>query len=185
LNTLRAGTLCVLIACILLTSAGKAYSGIGTTVPVSAELATSIAGNLFPVTVKLNTGNLFLTDPIVLFFDDRRIGVQVRFHAYDHRPEEGIAISEMGRALISGELDYDPGARQILLHDPRIDNIEFDRDSGVTQRIFTELKATWTAQVTNPIRSEIPPHPYLLPFKENIQDLSCDGKNINLEILYE
>ena len=37
----------------------------------------------------------------------------------------------------------------------------------------------------NPVRSEIPPQPYLLPFKENIQDLSCDGKNIYLETLYE
>jgi hypothetical protein len=48
-----------------------------------------------------------------------------------------------------------------------------------------ESKAAWTAQATNPIRSELPPHPYLLPFKENMQDLSYDGTSINLEIFYE
>ena len=185
LNTVRASTLYVLIACFLLVITGKVFSGIGTTVPVSAELATNIAGNLFPVTVKVDEGNLFLTEPVVLFINDRRIGVQVRFQAYEHRPAEGIAISEMGRARISGEMGYDPGARQVLLHNPHIDKLEFDRNSEVTQRFFTGLKAAWTAQVTNPIRSEIPAHPYLLPFKENIQDISYDGANINLEILYE
>ena len=153
--------------------------------PVSAELATNIAGNLFPVTIQVNEGNLFLTEPTVLFIDDKRIGIQVRLQAYEHRPAKGIAISEMGRARISGELDYDPGTHQVLLYDPNIDKLEFDRDSEATQRFLTELKAAWTVQVSNPIRSDIPPHPYLLPFKENIQDLSYDGANINLEIFYE
>jgi len=50
---------------------------------------------------------------------------------------------------------------------------------------LTQLKAAWSAQVTNPIRTELPPHPYILPFKNNIQDLSYDGKVINLAISYE
>jgi len=154
-------------------------------VPISAELSTGIAGDLFPVTVKLTEGNLFLTEPVALFLDDGRIGIQVRYQAYDHRPAQGIAISEMGRAAFSGKIGYDLVTRQILLHDPKIDKLEFDRKSEVTQRMLTQLKDAWKTQVTNPIRAELPPHPYLIPFKNNIQDLSYDGKNINLTISYE
>jgi len=182
---MRASTLIGLTTYLLLISAAPAYSGIGTTVPISAELGTSIAGDNFPLTVKIGKGSLFLTDPTVLFIDDKRIGMQVRFQAYDHRPAEGIAVSEMGRAQFSGELDYDPGARQILLHEPKIDKLEFDRDNAATKRLLSQLEATWSAQVKNPIRSELPQHPYVLPFKENVQDLSYDGNSINLTIFYE
>lgn len=185
LRTLRTSLFFALIACSLLMITGKAYSAAGTTVPISAELGTGIAGDLFPVSIKLPTGNLFLTDPVVRFLDEERIGMQVRFQAYDHRPAQGIAISEMGDALFSGRLGYDLGTRQILLHDPRIDKLAFDHKNEVTQRLFTELKAAWSAQVTNPIRADLPPHPYLLPFRNNIQDLSYDGKSINLTISYE
>ena len=185
MNTVRASTLIALITYLLLINAGPASSGVGTTVPISAALGTSIAGDNFPLTVKIGKGNLFLTDPTVLFIDDKRIGMQVRFQAYDHRPAEGIVVSEMGRAQFSGELDYDPGARQILLHEPKIDKLEFDRDNAVTKRLLGQLEATWSAQVTNPIRSELPQHPYILPFKENVQDLSYDGNSINLTIFYE
>ncbi len=153
--------------------------------PISAELSTSIAGDLFPVTVKLTRGNLFLTEPVVLFRDKGRIGMQVRFQAYDHRPAQGVAISEMGRGVFSGKIGYDLATRQILLYDPEIDKLDFDRKSEITQRMLTQLKDAWNTQVTNPIRAELPPHPYLIPFKNNIQDLSYDGKNINLTISYE
>jgi hypothetical protein len=182
---MRASTLIGLIAYLLIINAGPAFSGIGTTVPISAELGTSIAADQFPLTVEMGQGNLFLTEPQVLFIDDKRIGIQVRFQAYDHRPAEGIAVSEMGRAQFSGELGYDPDARQVLLHKPKIDKLEFDRDSEVTHRLLDELKTTWAEKITNPIRSELPQHPYVLPFKENIQDLSYDGKSINLGIYYE
>jgi hypothetical protein len=185
LHTLRTSILFAVIACSLLIITGKAYSSTGTTVPISAELGTGIAGDLFPVSIKLAPGNLFLTSPVVLFLDEGRIGMQVRFQAYDHRPAQGIAISEMGDALFSGRLGYDLGTRQILLHDPSIDKLQFDQKNEVTQRLFSELKATWSAQVTNPIRADLPPHPYLLPFRNNIQDLSYDGKSINLTISYE
>jgi hypothetical protein len=185
LTTLRANTLFALITCSLLTLSGTASAASRTTVPISAELSTGIAGDLFPVTVKLTEGNLFLTEPVALFLDDGRIGIQVRYQAYDHRPAQGIAISEMGRAAFSGKIGYDLATRQILLHDPKIDKLEFDRKSEVTQRMLTQLKDAWHTQVTNPIRAELPPHPYLIPFKNNIQDLSYDGKNINLTISYE
>jgi len=185
LNTLRANILSVFVIYFLLIVSVKAYAAAGTTVPISAELGTSIAADLFPVTVKLTPGNLFLTEPLLLFLDKGRIGMQVRFQAYDHRPAQGIAISEMGRGRFSGKIGYDRGTRQVLLHDPRIDELEFDKKNDVTQRLLTQLKAAWSAQVTNPIRTELPPHPYILPFKNNIQDLSYDGKVINLAISYE
>jgi hypothetical protein len=185
LHTVRANTFFVLVAYSLLIISAKTHSAAGTTVPISAELATSIAGDLFPVTIKLTRGNLFLTKPVLLFLDKERIGMQVRFQAYDHRPAEGVAISEMGNAVISGKIGYDPGTRRILLHDPRIDKIKFDQKNEATQRFLSQLKAAWSTQVTNPIRAEIPPHPYLLPFKNNIRDLSYDGKSINLTISYE
>jgi hypothetical protein len=182
---MRAGTLIGLLTSLLMVKAGPASSDIGTTVPISSELGTSIASDQFPLTVKMDKGSLFLTEPRVLFLDEKRIGMQVRFQAYDHRPAEGIAVSEMGRAQFSGELDYDPDARQILLHKPEIDTLKFDRDTAVTHRLLRELETAWSEQIMNPIRSDIPQHPYVLPFKENIQDLSYDGKNINLTISYQ
>jgi hypothetical protein len=185
LNTLRANTLFVLIAYSLLFLSAKASAAAGTTVPISAELSTSIAGDLFPVTVKLTKGNLFLTQPVVLFLNDGRIGMQVRFQAYDHRPTQGIAISEMGRAVFSGKIGYDLATRQVLLHDPKIDKLQFDQKNEATQNFLTQLRDAWSMQVTNPIRSALPPHPYLIPFKNNIQDLAYDGTSINLTIAYE
>jgi len=185
LTALRANTLFALITFSLLILSGLASAAASTTVPVSAELSTNIAGDLFPVTIKLTTGNLFLTEPVVVFLDKERIGMQVRFQAYDHRPAQGVAVSEMGRAAFSGKIGYDLATRQILLFEPEIDKLDFDQKSEVTQRLLTQLKDAWGTQVTNPIRAELPPHPYLIPFKNNVQDLSYDGKNINLTISYE
>lgn len=164
---------------------GESVSAQGTSVPISAGLATGIAADLFPVTVKLSQANLFLTNPVALFLDDGRIAMQVRFQAYDHRPAQGIAISEMGQATFSGILGYDSGTRKILLTDPAIEALDFDQENAVTQHLLSEMNTTWSAQVTNPIRAEIPPHPYLLPFANNIQNLSYNGKNIILTLSYQ
>jgi hypothetical protein len=185
MNVFRAGTLFSLIGFLLTLCVAKAYSGEGTTLPISAELATNIAADLFPVTLNLSKGKVFLTEPRLLFLDDQRICMQVRFQAYDHRPEEGVAVSETGQVLISGILDYDRVPRQILLHDPRIDELRFDQTSGVTLDMRNEMMAAWSTLVTNPIRSEIPAHPYTILIKDNIQDLSYDGTKINLKVLYE
>jgi hypothetical protein len=171
--------------CLLLLIYSKVVSAAGTTVPISASLATGIAADLFPVTIKLSKGNLFLTDPVALFLDEGRIGMQVRIQAYDHRPDEGVAISEMGQATFSGTLDYDAAAQQILLGDPRIDKLTFDRENTVTQSFLNIMKSAWSAQVTNPLRADIPPHPYVLPFRNNIRSLAYDGKNIILTLSYE
>ena len=185
LRLLRASGFMLTIGVAMLVATGKSVSAVATTVAISAELGTSIAGDLFPVTVKLSEGNLFLSEPVVLFLEQGRIGLQVRVQAYDHRPAQGIAISEMGRATVSGRMDYDTVTKQILLHDPRIDKLAFDQKNAATQHFLAEVNSAWAAQVTNPMRAELPPHPYLLPFRNNIQDLSYDGKNINVTVSYE
>lgn len=182
---MRTKTLFAVITRLLLIVSASTNSAVVTTVPISAELGTSIATDLFPVTIKLTPGNLFVTEPTLLFLDKERIGLQVRFQAYDHRPAQGIALSETGWADFSGKIGYDPATQQVLLHDPRIDKIKFDQKNDVTQRFLTQLNAAWSTLVTNPIRAELPPHPYLVPFKNNITDLSYDGRVINLAISYE
>jgi len=169
---------------LILVLAPMGHAAVETTLPVSAEIGTSIASELFPVTVKLSKEHLYLTDPGLLFVDPRRIGLQVRIEAYDYRPAEGIAISETGRALVTGELGYDSGTREVLLHNPRINTLEFDRQNAVTQRLSVEINTAWSARVTNPVRVELPPHPYLLPFRNNLKNLSYDGKSIKLIVSY-
>jgi hypothetical protein len=182
---LRTRSLALWMAFSLSICAGMAYSAAGPSVTISAGLATGIAADLFPVTVKLTAGNLFLTNPVALFLENGRVGLQVRVQAYDHRPAQGIAISETGRATVSGILGYDPGTQQILLDDPKIENLEFDQTNSATQGFLQEINAAWSAQVTNPLRAEIPPHPYMLPFRNNIQNLSYDGNNIIVFLSYE
>jgi hypothetical protein len=175
---------CALVALVALMFAARGFAGFGTTVPVSAETATNIARSLFPVSLKAGTGNLFLTDPVVIFLTDRRIGLQAHMQAYDHRPEQGIAISEEGQAVVSGEVGYDPKTRQILLYEPRIDTLTFNNESPVTKRLRAEVQAAWEAQVTNPIRAEVPPHPFIAPFKEGIQDVSYENRSIFIQVWY-
>jgi hypothetical protein len=171
-----------LVSCLVLLSAGNSYSGIGTTVPVSAELSTSIAGDLFPLTLSLENSKVFVTAPTIRFLDAHRIGIHVRFQAYDHRPEMGIAISEMGNALISGQFDYDRRSQEIILLDPRIERLEFDRKSNVTRDLAAQLQSAWRLETKEPIRTKIPPHPYTQPIKNNIEDLSYDGSRINIKL---
>jgi len=182
---MRTGIPLALVACVLLLVAARALPGVGTVLPVSAASGTGIAGNLFPVGLQLDQSNLLLTEPTLIYIDARRLGLRVRFQAYDHRPAQGIAESETGSMMFSGRLGYDKGAREILLHEPNMDSLEFDRDNAATRRFHTEMMALWSAQVTDPIRSGIPPHPYVLPFKDNIQDLTYDGQNINISIYYQ
>lgn len=164
--------------------ATRGHAAFATTVPVSADTATSIARSLFPVSVRAATRNLFLTDPVVIFISDRRIGLQAQFQAYDHRPEEGVAISETGQLVVSGEVGFDPKTRQVLLYEPRIDKLLFDTQSKLTQRLHAEVQAEWKAQVSNPIRAEIPPHPFIAPFKEGIQDITYENRSIFVQVWY-
>ena len=160
------------------------YAGFDTTVPVSAQTATNIARSLFPVSLKSGAGNLYLTDPVVIFIDDKRIGLQAHLQAYDHRPEQGIAISEEGDAVVSGEVGFDPQTRQILLYNPKIDRLAFVNESAVTKRLRADVQAAWEAQVTNPIRAELPPHPFITPFKDGIQGVTYVNGSIFVQVGY-
>lgn len=160
-------------------------AGFATTVPVSADSATNIARSLFPVSFAAGTGTLFLTNPVVIFIDDRRLGLQVRFQAYENRPDKGIAISEEGQALVSGEVGYDATGKQVLLYDARIDKLVFDRDSTVTQRLRADIQSAWRAQISNPIRADLPPHPLILPFRESIEDVTYAKRSIYIQVVYK
>jgi hypothetical protein len=162
-----------------------AFSAINSVVPVSQALATSIASNLFPVGLELNTGNLLVTAPEVIFVNTERLALKVKIQAYYHRAKQDIAISEMGWAQISGELDFDAETRQILLKNPSIDSLSFDRKNKASENFHTDISDNWLSQVTNPMRTDIPAHPYIILFKDNIKNVTYDGQNINIEIVYE
>jgi hypothetical protein len=173
-----------LLATAIAIAAVPGFAGLSTSLPVSAELGTSIAREQFPVTVALPNAKLFLTEPRLIFIDQQRIGIKMRFQAYNHRPEEGIAISETGSAALSGELDYDPAERKILLHKPRVDALQFDRENSSARTLQQTLQAAWSTQITDPLRADLPQHPYLLPFRDNIENLSFDGENIVISVNY-
>ena len=181
----RMRMLCLIAAVAALLPVGGAFAGFATTVPVSAESATNIARNFFPVSLVAGTGNLFLTDPVVVFIDDRRLGLQVRFQVYENRPEKGIAISEEGHALVSGEVGYDLASKQVLLYDANVDELVFDAESNVTQRLRADIESAWQAQVTNPIRADLPPHPLIQPFKDGIQDVTYQKRSIYIQVFYK
>ena len=162
-----------------------ALAAINSVVPISQELATSIAGKLFPAGLDLNTGSLLITAPEVVFVDSERLALKVRIQAYYHRPDLDIAISEMGWAQISGGLDFDRETRQILLHNPSIDTLNFDRQNEASRDFYSDISESWLNQVANPMRTDIPPHPYIILFKDNISSVTYDGQNINVEIAYE
>lgn len=47
------------------------------------------------------------------------------------------------------------------------------------------ISTAWSAQVSNPLSAEIPPHPYLLPFRNNIKNLTYDGNNLIITLGYQ
>ncbi|TDG15980.1 hypothetical protein E2F43_07080 [Seongchinamella unica] len=164
--------------------ASLVHAAFTTTVPVSERLAGDVAVSNFPVALALEEFRLLLTEPQVLFLGPERIGLRVAFQAYDHRPAQGVAISETGQAMLSGRVAYDAGAGEVLLHDPRLEQLNFDRDNAVTRQFTDLLRAAWSDRVSNPMRSTLPPHPYLQPFKANITDILYDGSHISLVLAY-
>jgi len=164
---------------------GLAHSAFETSFLVSSEMGNRLAAEEFPLTLELEPERLFVTEPILTFLDPKRLGFRVRFQAYDHRPASTVAISETGDAEFSGELDFDPVTQRILLHNPKLDLLEFDRDNSAARRLAEKIREAWQGQVSNPLRADIPPHPYIAAFKDNIRDISYDGENIKLHISYD
>ena len=183
--TARTRQLVLWVTCSLSISIAATFPAAGASVPISAGLATGIAADMFPVSLKLPAGSLFLTHPTVVFLDQGRVAIHVQLQAFDHRPAEGIAISETGQATVSGIPGYDAATRNILLGNPQIDALTFDRSNEATRSFLRQINTAWSAQVTNPIRAEIPPHPYMLPFRNNIQSLTYDGNNLVLTLTYQ
>ena len=162
-----------------------AYPAFDTSFLVSSEMGNRLAVEEFPLTLELEPERLFVTQPTLIFLDQKRLGFRVRFQAYDHRPGSTVAISETGDAQFSGELDFDPVEQQILLHNPQLDRLEFDRDNPEASRLSRKIRKAWQEQVNNPLQADIPPHPYITPFKDNIRNISYDGQNIKLHISYD
>ena len=167
---------------VTLFSSGTNSAGFGTTVPISVELASAMSGSLFPIALELEPSHVFLTQPQLVFLDEKRIGMVTRFQIYDHRPKLGIALSETGQLFVTGELDYDTQNRLIMLRQPKLEKLEFDRQNKAAKQFTREIKNAWSTLITDPIQSEIPPHPYLSPLKDYLQDLSYDGTSIYLQL---
>ncbi len=171
------------LAPCLITLAVRAGAA-GTTIPVSVELANGIADSLFPVTLRLERGTYYLTEPRIEYLDQGRVGLQARLQAYIHRPEENVAISETGGVAITGQLGYDPIALQILFHHPTLEQLEFDQDNPEARQFNREVQKAWRQQLNDPMRADLPPHPYIQMLKYNIGDIGYDGSHINLELVY-
>ena len=162
-----------------------AHSAFDTSFEVSSEMGNRLAAAEFPLTLELEPERLFITQPILIFLGKKRLGISVQFQAYDHRPTAKVAISETGDAQFSGELDFDPVTHRILLHNPKLDSLEFDSDTQEARRLSEKIKKAWQEQVSNPLQAEMPPHPYIVAFKDNIRDISYDGETITLHISYD
>ena len=165
--------------------ASLVHAAFDTSIEVSSEMGNRLAAAEFPLTLELEPERLFVTQPVLVFMDNKRLGISVRFQAYDHRPAEKVAVSETGDAQFSGELDFDPVTQQILLHNPKLDSLKFDRDTKEAGRLSEKIKKAWQQQVGNPLQADIPPHPYIAAFKDNIRDISYDGEAVRLHISYE
>lgn len=185
MKLVRLGLARMLIGLAVVLAAAPGNAGFGTSVPISAELATNIAASMFPQTLDLGKGKLFLSDPSVIFVDLKRVAVQMRIQAYDHRPAEGVAESVEGTAVLSGEVGYDSVTRQVLLFRPQLDELVFNADSDYTKQVRDTIEREWQSKVTNPVRAEVPPHPYILPFKQGIQDISYGREGIVIQVWYE
>lgn len=171
--------------CVLATAAESAPPPEGVTVPISQETGTSIAASAFPVALALSAGTLYLSDPRVVLADPARVSLATRFQAFDLAPPSGVAISETGSALVSGVLGYDAGTGEILVHQPRLERLAFDREGDTVDLMRQRVMAFWRQHTASTIRAELPPHPFLLPFGNRITDIRYDGRAINVYLRYQ
>ena len=181
----------------LLLVAQSTFAAFGTTVPISAELATSIANSLFPQTVPLSKNSLYVSDPIVLYpkLDtgknstipvSPRLRLLLNVQSLRRQADNSLKASAPGQAEVSGELGFDAITRQILLINPSIDRLQLGPGDPDVNAFRQELDRQWDEQVTNPMRIDLPPHPYLIPFRQGIKDVRLDDQQgIVVEVLFE
>lgn len=175
----------------LLLPAVNASAGFGTTVPVTADVATSIAGSAFPQTIALDKNSLYVSEPLATYPDaaattgPRRISLQVNVQILQRQPDQTLVATLPARAQLSGEVGYDRETTQILLINPQIDSLEFDPAETNAEQIRADLNRNWNERITNPLRVDVPAHPYLLPFKQGIRDISFQEQGIVVDVWFE
>ena len=176
---------CLALSILVLAQAAQVQAGFASSVPVSAQLATGIARSMFPQALALGQLNLFLTEPAVIYQDARRLAIRMQVQAYDHRPEEGIARSEQGSALLSGEPGYDPASGPVLLYEAQLEALDFANNNALTRQVRQEVGAAWKSRVSNPVRVDMPPHPFIQPFRGSIRDVTYGKDGIVILVWYE
>ena len=178
-----------LIASLLLCSVNT-MAGFGTTVPVTADVATSIAGSVFPQTIALDKGSLYVSEPLVIYPDPtangpKRISLQVNVQVLQRQPDQTLVATLPARAQLSGEVGYDRETAQILLINARVESLEFDPAEKNAEQLRIDLDRNWKERITNPLRVDVPAHPYLLPFKQGIRDISFQEQGIVVDVWFE
>ena len=173
-----------------------ALAAFGTTVPISVELATSIAATVFPQTVPLRQNSLYVSNPVVFYANPGtatssnrappRLRLQLNVQSLRRQADNTLKASAPGQAEVSGELGFDATTGQILLINPSIDRLELGSGDPDRRAFREELDKQWNEQVTNPMRIDLPPHPYLIPFRQGIKDIRLDDQQgIVVEVLFE
>ena len=191
----RLASTTTITALIAILNTHAALAAFGTTVPISAALATNIASSLFPQTVKLRENSLYVSDPIVLYAKSGstasssatppRLRLQLNVQSLRRQADNTLQASAPGQAQVSGELGFDAETRQILLINPSIDYLALGPGDSDERAFRQELDQQWHKQVTNPMRIDLPPHPYLMPFRQGIRDIRLDQQGIIVEVLFE
>ena len=192
----RLASTTTITALIAILTTHAALAAFGTTVPISAELATSIATSLFPQTVPLSENSLYVSNPVVLYASPGpatnpspgtpRLRLQLNVQSLRRQADGTLKASAPGQAEVSGEVGFDATTRQILLINPSIDRLELGPGDPDRQPFRQELDRHWDQQVTNPMRVDLPPHPYLIPFRQGIRDIRLDDQQgIVVEVLFK
>jgi len=171
---------------MLLASLLAGATGQGTAIPLPPDVAVSIARTQFPMTIPLSGGSLFVSDPVIVYLDPPagaagpgRIGLSVNVQTLHRQQDQSLVASAPGRAELSGELGYDRQTAEILVHRPRIDKLSLD---GEQER--DNVAREWRERITDPVRVPLPAHPYLLPFRQSIQDITLEQGSIVIRVLY-
>lgn len=178
----------VFALCLMLIAAASS-AGFATTVPVSAELATNIASSLYPQTIALDKDSLFVSDPIVSYpgagANTERVSLRVNVQILRRQPDESLVATAPGIAEISGEIGYDRQATQILLINPRVDSLTLAPGEPKAPQLRADLLRQWDMKITNPMRVDVPGHPYLLTFKQGIRDITLSDEGIVIDVMFE
>lgn len=150
--------------------------------PLPKTLAETLVSGFFPRSIATEQGSLLLKDPSVLFLDDNRLGLRTDLQST--ASNVGIKDEDIveGAALVSCTIAYDQATAQLLLQAPRLDSLVLYTDDKTAARLRESLQRSWNKQSTDPLRVDLPKHPYLAPFKDGIQDIIVEDEVINVRV---